>query len=912
MKLQVRSSSLAFVCLHLAGLALAIFTLGQAWQSLLLPILFGGNAVALTATLGLVAVLAAVAAGSGISRWRRGVPETDAAVRLLGLAQFAIGCVLVIALVLDLKTALAAQIAAVFAYGLYVLWTWSLAPMRRWVPAGLRRVAFVAGINLLVTVVLAEAALRAAALVWPNPILATTSTPEHIRRVADRSPPGTVRFGFPVNKDGHYDTDFAARGELSGPLVVSIGDSFAYGVVPHALHFTTIAEQQFRDVEISNMGFPGIGVRDYRYLLEHEARPLKPDLVVIHLFLGNDLTDGAQIGTPAQWFTADNYMTTTVLQRLHVLSRERQAGLASATEHVAVTRSELLTQFPWLSDPMQEAPRFSKELFLNIETERARAVAAPVDVIYQRFFEELDQLERVAGDVPLAFVLMPDEFQVDDELWQEVTAATGPLDRDRPQREIVQWLQKRGRPVLDLLPIFRAAEPLADGRRHLFHLRDTHTNARGNEIAGRALARFIEPLLPPRATLPLTVDFGNEGNNGLREGWHDAESSAGRSFAWSEGDRSVLEVALPNAHDVQMTLECQPFVFPGAPPQRVSIVVNGKAVEELRLRPEWGRYAVRLPKEALAQPLNRLEFRYAYSRSPARVIAASADRRPLAVAWYSIAFSSDGAQPLMYRGRASDRTSVRGGFTMTIDVKGAEPLVSQIRQSNIVLGLQELRVEGEGERFVTGTDAGAIVMQTRMDRVQVTGIHASKPFEFKFDRHTPPGDIEQDQLRRIAWGLGLAGRRFKLGRHGEYAILDDEADAGGEAMGVIVDTPVRLLDRPVRVGETWTTEWSGDRKAPETEAVFRYRQTARFEDALEGGAVARISFTTTGTMDIDPERNAGRGEATTMEARGTLLLDLRTGQIVGLDTAGAITSSFAARGFSLVRGFKANYQRRAN
>lgn len=38
----------------------------------------------------------------------------------------------------------------------------------------------------------------------------------------------------------------------------------------------------------------------------------------------------------------------------------------------------------------------------------------------------------------------------------------------------------------------RAAPPWEDGRRHVYHLRDTHWNARGNRIAGEELARFLE------------------------------------------------------------------------------------------------------------------------------------------------------------------------------------------------------------------------------------------------------------------------------------------------------------------------------------------------------------------------------------------------------------------------------------
>jgi hypothetical protein len=107
-------------------------------------------------------------------------------------------------------------------------------------------------------------------------------------------------------------------------------------------------------------------------------------------------------------------------------------------------------------------------------------------------------MEQVAdsANVRLAFVLIPGEFQVDDTLWHAMVQQSPQLiDRDRPQRLIQAWMAARGRPVLDLLPLLRAVPPLQDGRPHVYHLQETHFNARGNAVAGRALAHFSDSLL---------------------------------------------------------------------------------------------------------------------------------------------------------------------------------------------------------------------------------------------------------------------------------------------------------------------------------------------------------------------------------------------------------------------------------
>ena len=95
--------------------------------------------------------------------------------------------------------------------------------------------------------------------------------------------------------------------------------------------------------------------------------------------------------------------------------------------------------------------------------------------------------------MPLAVLLVPDEFQVEDELWQSVLAAPEmlQLDRDMPQRLLSAWMTEQDIEYVDLLPRLRALDPLADGRIHAYHARDTHFNARGNAVAAQGLAELV-------------------------------------------------------------------------------------------------------------------------------------------------------------------------------------------------------------------------------------------------------------------------------------------------------------------------------------------------------------------------------------------------------------------------------------
>ena len=109
----------------------------------------------------------------------------------------------------------------------------------------------------------------------------------------------------------------------------------------------------------------------------------------------------------------------------------------------------------------------------------------------------LAKMKTLCGDTPFGVMLIPAEYQLEDELWATATASLGggPYPRQAAQIAVRQWLKTAGIPCLDLLPALQAAKPLADGNRHCYLSRDTHFNVRGNRITGEALEPFIRDLM---------------------------------------------------------------------------------------------------------------------------------------------------------------------------------------------------------------------------------------------------------------------------------------------------------------------------------------------------------------------------------------------------------------------------------
>lgn len=359
------------------------------------------------------------------------------------------------------------------------------------IPRKALRVADLVLTNLCIAAIGAEVAVRAIGNLSPSPFLARNMDTAVDRIANHRLAPGSARFGYVTNSRGHYDSEFPVPPH-DGKVIASIGDSFSASSVPLPFHFTKVLEDRLVDTRVCNFGVPGIGPREYHYILANEALPLEPDLILVNVFVGNDVVD-SHLGQRRNsflraWFDQGNVLIHLLPPRIVNLLR---ADPSSIPPVIVQTREELHEILPWLRDPMLDPPGFSEEAFLDAEHRRARHLLF-TDAQYAPLFHWLTQIREAAGEIPLVVALIPDEFQVEEDLWEQVRALVrGDLERFRHQRIIGAWLEEHGIAYLDLLPQLRSVEPLADGRRHVYRLRNTHLNVRGNEVAGVSLADLL-------------------------------------------------------------------------------------------------------------------------------------------------------------------------------------------------------------------------------------------------------------------------------------------------------------------------------------------------------------------------------------------------------------------------------------
>jgi hypothetical protein len=121
----------------------------------------------------------------------------------------------------------------------------------------------------------------------------------------------------------------------------------------------------------------------------------------------------------------------------------------------------------------------------------------------------------------------------------------------------------------------------------------------------------------------------------LAKGWWSPERADGRGMAWSMGRESTLGFFLQEPQAVRMELNLMPFVPPSAPPQAMSVTLNGLNLGEIALapRPEWRTYSLGVPASAVRPGFNSMRFTYRYARAPRDVAAGLVDARELAVAF---------------------------------------------------------------------------------------------------------------------------------------------------------------------------------------------------------------------------------------------------------------------------------------
>jgi hypothetical protein len=355
---------------------------------------------------------------------------------------------------------------------------------RAWVMRRCLKVVDVVAANVALFLVLGELSLRAYAA-WSGHSLLISSGMEAFRLAPNRN------YGdlLSTNRHGYPSREFEPAKRPGVFRIAALGDSFAVGVVRQDYNYLTLLETLRPNTEVYNFGVAGIGPQEYYEILQAEIWPYTPDLVLVSFFVGNDVRESMQLnvkllGAKRRRMHPEGFGLYVFAQRAWRLTAEWFSHRESPPTGDRVTQPYTLLSM-------------SRATHLQIEARRLD-VCRPsrAQSLEKHWGHSLTYLDKIIDacrrrQVPVAVVLIPDEFQVNPVLLEEVLQTSQvpreDVDLDLPQRRLRAFLAEKEVPYLDLKPVFAG---VAD----TYRPRDTHWNERGNRLAAEQIAAWLGSL----------------------------------------------------------------------------------------------------------------------------------------------------------------------------------------------------------------------------------------------------------------------------------------------------------------------------------------------------------------------------------------------------------------------------------
>ncbi len=284
------------------------------------------------------------------------------------------------------------------------------------------------------------------------------------------------------------------------PRVFCLGDSFTAGKgVRDGESFPDVLERELcrrlvdRPVEVVNGGVIAYGTDQQAGLLRRLGPALRPDVVVVAFFVGNDFGDNlasGELGVYGGYLVRSKSLagSDTILGRLRLFAKLTvgEMYLVNAMKSLSPAYRPIETGSPYCRLLVE---REANSLFCFRREGEPHGLPEAAIERTRRLLVEIARDSRVLGASPVLLVL-PDRLQVEAELLaavlEQANASRESLDLSRPQTVLEGMAAALGMPCLDARGAFREGP---SGR--YFLECDTHFNAAGHEAVGVFLAEGI-------------------------------------------------------------------------------------------------------------------------------------------------------------------------------------------------------------------------------------------------------------------------------------------------------------------------------------------------------------------------------------------------------------------------------------
>lgn len=272
---------------------------------------------------------------------------------------------------------------------------------------------------------------------------------------------------FSTNSMGLRDDEIGAK-QAARVRILALGDSFTWGWgAAQGEEWISVVQDVLNQdagkdsVECINGGVNAYGTENELELLRQIGPQISPDVVLVGFF-ANDYTDNV-LGATGVYTVKDGYLHDHFSQKMfreNFLARESHL-------YRLITSAFGEAQRRWKHVPPSTQPL---KQFSEAEFEQGMQLAEKHLLAMQRECEVLG--------ARLAVVWLPADVYA--------------LSREAPdvplQRELQRRIEAAGIPSIDLLPVVRAEQNVSG----LYIRGDGHFTSRGNKVAGRAVAKWLE------------------------------------------------------------------------------------------------------------------------------------------------------------------------------------------------------------------------------------------------------------------------------------------------------------------------------------------------------------------------------------------------------------------------------------
>lgn len=333
-------------------------------------------------------------------------------------------------------------------------------------------------------------------------------------------------YNYYTNAFGFNDQEFIEPKPSGRFRILALGDSFCFSLVAYPDNVLTLVENMLAnsrrdpDIDLLNFGVGASGLYEYRQLLELGAERFDPDLIIVHIYMGNDGPDlySGDSEIPSfeiPWFSyLGNFLKNalkTITQVNQPITIERVFTPADADSK----GGDLVDRAgPLYSEQTERflGPTFKEDAFAHIMGDELGRLYVgnskeEIESAWAPVFEQLLRMNELAQKrkIPIVVMAFPSALQIYPEMRRRYIAAIADLedyshfdaskvDPTLPNKMLVRFCEKHSIPFFDLTDAI--AQAASRREESLYILRDTHWNPIGNRIAAEAEAAMLLPFLP--------------------------------------------------------------------------------------------------------------------------------------------------------------------------------------------------------------------------------------------------------------------------------------------------------------------------------------------------------------------------------------------------------------------------------